>query len=703
MKNRILSLLLAVALLCAIVPQFTLSARAENLYAGTCGENLTWQFDPNTNTLTIAGSGAMSDDNYAYVGQPWSRFEDQITTVVLSDELTALSAHVFEGHRNLRTVRLSKSLTGIPDGAFFDCDSLEELELPETVASIGAYAFKNCTSLKSIRIPEGVTEIPEEAFQCCNSLESVQLPATVAGIGNAAFRDCTALLAVSFPASLTVIGDWAFNNCTALNTLTFSEGLKSIGYCAFSDCEGLQTLSFPAGLLEIRDSAFWRCAGLTTVRFQNGPLTIGDFAFSECCRLSVLLLPEGLSTLGAYAFAECSALPEIFLPASLTEIGEMAFYRCNALTGIHVEPENPAYSSDAAGALFDREQTRLIQYPCRKTGAYVIPNGVTVLEPFSFASCVGLSDISFPESLNSICRGAFLGCTGLTALTLPAHLLSIDDYGFHGCSSLETVNFPDGLTEVGAHAFEDCRSLTAVALPKSLASIGVWAFGFQWVEWQDEEEIGIMQSKVEGFTISCYTPSAAWDYARENDFRYVLLNSPFADVTTGKYFYDAVLWAYAHQPQITGGTDATHFSPSKSCTRAEVVTFLWNAFGKPEPELTNASFVDVKQEKYYYKAVLWAAQTGVTGGVDATHFNPNGSCTRAQIITFLWAAMKKPAPSADETPFEDVPATKYYTNAVRWANENGVTGGTDATHFSPSQTCTRAQVITFLYKLFGDR
>ena len=176
----------------------------------------------------------------------------------------------------------------------------------------------------------------------------------------------------------------------------------------------------------------------------------------------------------------------------------------------------------------------------------------------------------------------------------------------------------------------------------------------------------------------------------------------FEDVTNPEqYFFVPVYWAYNHKPQITSGIDATHFGPKKTCTRAQVVTFLWSAFGRPEPEDGENPFEDVKQSDYYYKAVLWACQNGITGGVDSTHFQPKGPCTRAQVVTFLWSAKNKPEPTASETGFVDVSPEKYYYKAVLWAAEVGVTGGTDPTHFSPKMTCTRAQVVTFLYGLFG--
>lgn len=174
--------------------------------------------------------------------------------------------------------------------------------------------------------------------------------------------------------------------------------------------------------------------------------------------------------------------------------------------------------------------------------------------------------------------------------------------------------------------------------------------------------------------------------------------NPFTDVKEGKYYYDAVLWAYFHDPQITSGTSETTFSPNATCTRAQIVTFLWRAAGSPEPTTTNNPFTDVKDSKYYYKAVLWAAETGVTSGTSETTFSPNNGCTRAQVVTFLWRFADSPEPTTTTNPFTDVPAGKYYTKAVLWAAETGVTAGTSETTFSPKQTCTRGQIVTFLYR-----
>ena len=182
------------------------------------------------------------------------------------------------------------------------------------------------------------------------------------------------------------------------------------------------------------------------------------------------------------------------------------------------------------------------------------------------------------------------------------------------------------------------------------------------------------------------------------------------DACPSKHFTDMppVTW-YSHIPidwavvnHITEGTTPTTFSPKENVTRAQVVTFLWAVAGKPEPSSEENPFTDVKPGRYYYKAVLWAVENGITSGVTPTTFEPKEVCSRAQVATFLWIAKGKPEPSSGENPFTDVKPGKYYYKAVLWAVENGITSGTSETTFSPKNPCTREQVVTFLYKVFGQ-
>lgn len=170
----------------------------------------------------------------------------------------------------------------------------------------------------------------------------------------------------------------------------------------------------------------------------------------------------------------------------------------------------------------------------------------------------------------------------------------------------------------------------------------------------------------------------------------------FNDVKPGDYFHDAVNWAV--EKGITTGTSATTFSPNASCTRAQIVTFLWRASGSPEPKTASNPFTDVAANAYYCKAVLWAVENGITTGTSATTFSPDAPCTRAQGVTFLWRANGSKAASAAAS-FTDVASDAFYAPAVAWAAEQNVTGGVGNGLFSPDTTCTRAQNVSMLYRL----
>ena len=171
----------------------------------------------------------------------------------------------------------------------------------------------------------------------------------------------------------------------------------------------------------------------------------------------------------------------------------------------------------------------------------------------------------------------------------------------------------------------------------------------------------------------------------------------FADVSTSAYYAAAVAWAVENG--VTGGTSATTFSPDAACTRAQAVTFLWRAAGSPAPKSSVNPFPDVSTSAYYYDAVLWAVERGITAGTSATTFSPDATCTRGQIVTFLYRAVG--TTTSGTNPFVDVADSAYYADAVKWAVAEGVTAGTSATTFSPDASCTRGQIVTFLYRAYA--
>lgn len=175
----------------------------------------------------------------------------------------------------------------------------------------------------------------------------------------------------------------------------------------------------------------------------------------------------------------------------------------------------------------------------------------------------------------------------------------------------------------------------------------------------------------------------------------------FRDVDTRAYYYDAVVWAVNHEPQITTGTTNATFSPNARCTREQIVTFLWRAAGEPEPKTTACAFTDVKQSSYAYKAILWAVESGVTNGTAKNTFSPNAVVTRGQVVTLLWRYENAPA-AGIRNPFTDVKRGDYYYEAVLWAVSTGVTNGMTADAFGPGLPCIRCQVVAFLYRTMAE-
>ena len=212
------------------------------------------------------------------------------------------------------------------------------------------------------------------------------------------------------------------------------------------------------------------------------------------------------------------------------------------------------------------------------------------------------------------------------------------------------------------------------------------------------DKSGKVTAKGEGtatITVTCGTKSAACAVTVSKPLVPEVPGTTFTDVPAGAYYEEAVGWAV--EKGITKGTSDSTFTPDGVCTRAQAVTFLWRAAGSPAAKASALPFADVKAGSYYDDAVRWAVENGVTVGTSATTFSPNATCSRAQIVTFLWRAQKSPA-AGSANPFDDVAGSAYYADAVQWAVQKNITKGTGATAFSPDANCIRAQIVTFLYR-----
>lgn len=462
---------------------------------------------------------------------------------------------------------------------------------------------------------------------------------------------------------------WQFDPVSGMLTVSGSGAMQDFQAAPpwASYAGQIRAISLPDGLTKLGSRAFSGCTALSSAVLPEGLQNIGTNAFSGCVCLESILLPSGLLRIDAMAFQGCSRLSAIQFPDSLLALGEGVFQGCTALTSVQ------------------------------------IPSGMEEVSPFAFSGCTGLTSVILPNSLKLIGQHAFEGCTALKAVTLPKSVTSVQRCAFRNCAGLRRIVLRNPVCMVETGVFNDCDSGEDLNQPGNedsgedleLGELSPFTLGapnrtlLYGLHDPALENTGVQSDPWLG-----YEYRFPESYARTFGYCFYATNV-FSDVKAGKYYELPVAWAFGNA--ITSGTDATHFSPNQTCTRAQVVTFLWSAMKKPTPDLQDVPFVDVKKTAYYYQAVLWAYQSGVTRGVDATHFGPKQPCTRAQVVTFLWSALGKPVPTIESCAFVDAKPKDYFYRAMLWAVENGVTSGIDASHFGPNHPCTRAQVVTFLF------
>jgi hypothetical protein len=654
---------------------------------GVCGEELTWRFDPDTGLLTVEGRGDMYDFGWSTddsgVERPektWALFTGYITAISLPEGLTHIGDFAFCDCAGLTELRLPDSLTSLGDYAFDGCDGLTELTLSGHLQRVGQAVFGDCDHLetvcmtkdfsldyRSIMISDMFFDYPDLSFiidlEWVGPILRFRVDAE-----NSLFRSDNEGLLYSKDGTVLIACP---NGKTG--TLTMLESVTEISRHACLNCDGLEEIRFPAGLTRIDHMAFAFCEGLTALRFPETLRVIEDCAFQYCPNLQQLELGEQLEELGYNAFRECRSLEELSFPASLRSVGDYAFYRCFGLRTVRFQ------------------------------------EGLERIGAAAFSECYDLLDVSFPESLTAIGDHAFAYC-GLRSVELP------------------------GVRELGAGAFEDCWSLREFFFrdPACVTQLREYTHMTGYCDNDTEEDLPIPydvehyseylgslglpeQTLVFGPHDEQMLDAGIWqenvadedDYSAYEEYSYLETYAKtcgytfcdtgrFFDVAENAYYELPVAWAAAMK--VTSGTGNGAFSPNKTCTREQIVTFLWKAAGAPEPRNSENPFSDVPDDAYFRKAVLWAVENGVTKGVGAKSFGVGRPCTREQAMTFLWKAKGSPEPENTDSPFADVPAEQYYAKAVLWAVENGVTKGVGANRFGVGRSCTRAQIVTFLYK-----
>ena len=732
MKRRILSALLVLCMVLACLPATAFAAETE----GTCGDNLTWTYDETTATLTISGEGAMNNYvvNPEYVATmvyvPWDDYRDSVRYVVIEDGVTSIGNEAFFGHSALVGVSISDTVESIGQNAFRGCADLESINLPRNLTEISDYMFYECSSIVNIEIPSSVSVIGNFAFYKCSSLERIVLPGGVTKVGAAAFNDCTSLKEIVFEGNAPRFG---YSSTTEI----FYGVTASVYYPAGNTTWNSNVLRYHGGDLTLipiaaefgtwGENIEWTFDAATGTLSFTGEGTMEAASYNEYPwyghyqNVKKVIIGDGITNVADYAFQGYENLNEAIIGNSVTEIGSSAFYWCTNLYSVSIP-----------------DSMKVFWHQCFYNTAIsemYIPDGVTTIHNGAFGH-TSLVDVVIPDSVVELGSSVFNGCTELVSVVMGNGITEMGFDVFDGCTSLENVTLSENLTSLGMYAFANCTSLETVVLPESVDHIGMSAFdnsGLRYIvipanvtainnafyKATELRQIVFTGDYVDGLFVSNsfdnVTAKAYYPAGNETWTDDVLLDyggditwipytelpeppipNPFDDVIWNTYYYDPVLWAVENG--ITTGLTPTTFGVDETCTRAQVVTFLWRAAVSPAPTSDVNPFTDVEANQFYSEAVLWAVEQGITTGLNETTFGVNDPCTREQVVTFLCRYAGGSAPEGAVNPFDDVEQNQFYTDAALWAVEKGITTGLNATTFGIGSPCSRAMVVTFLYR-----
>lgn len=819
MKKRILSILMSLCMLVMLLP-VTAGAVDETFDVGGITYKVTSDTDNTvevteksgetySGAITIPASVSSNETEYTVVGIGLKAFEESsVTEVTLSEGIQYIKTAAFLGCTELESLKLPSTLSKIDTGAFGGCSELTSLEIPAAVedgiiaaltgvTGLSSYTdgcypniqnvtfaegspytleengaiYKDTTlvyfidpTATSLTVKAGTTEIGENALNFHSELDYKLSKITFADnslvtVGRYAFAN-SAITEIDFPESVKAIEAYAFYQ-SSIEKIDLS-GVTSIETAAFNRCADLAEVTWPENLSTMGEKAFLNCSSLTNVEIKGDIEEIPKEAFYHCSGLKTVSLPEGLSTIGNSAFAITAsggggtpALEYINIPSSVTSLGskfvtnladngvivsavaDPSIFTNNAISGIKkgtfIYPAEYAEKYQANDAL---KTAGLVKEPTEddpaptysltieETKSIEVGKTTTLTVTATVPTDATLEWNSSNDTIATVENGTVTGvAAGSATVTASIKLNGITLVSDTCAVTVTAAQQPETPVEPSVPSTpsysDDNDDGYSVSVPASSSirggSITVSPRGAE-----KGDEVTITLKPDQGYELSELTVTdgrgdelkLSWE--SDNRCTFTMPSSrvdiqvsfrpietapvnPFVDVNTGDYYYDAVLWALDNG--VTSGTSAVTFSPNAVCTRAQMMTYLWRAAGSPRTSAAVNPFADVDTGDYYYDAVLWAVEKGITGGTSATTFSPDAPVTRGQSVTFLWRAAGSPAASGPS--FGDVAAEAYYADAVAWAVDQGITAGTGGNTFSPDQGCTRAQTVTYLYARYG--
>lgn len=478
MKKKLLSIVLAISMICAFVP-LVVSAET-TATSGTCGDNVTWTLDDD-GTLTISGTGNMENYNY---------MEDYVKSPFYNNE-------------NIKSAIIENGVTGIGSCIFYGCSNLTSVNIPNGVTNIGWSAFEGCSRITSVNIPNGVTRIEGNTFKDCISMTSINIPDSITSIGLGAFEGCISITNVNIPNSITIIRWEAFEGCSGLKSINIPNGIKYIADSTFEGCSSLTEITIPDSVISVGPAAFKGCRSITSINIPNGATSIGDSAFAECSSLTEITIPDSIENIGSYvidetpyylnennwenevlyigkhlieakqqkikgeynikdgtktiagaAFSFCDNLTSVIIPNSVMSIGHNAFYHSSNLISIIIPDSVVSIGEellDGSAYYLDENNwengvlylgNHLIKADDSKLNEeYKIKDGTKTIANQAFYQCDNIKNIIISNGVTRINEGAFLECTNLNSITIPISISTIGNGAFAGCESLSNIYY----------------------------------------------------------------------------------------------------------------------------------------------------------------------------------------------------------------------------------------------------------------------
>lgn len=767
MKKKLL-LLLVFCLAAALL--LVTGAAADDTLTGTCGDGVTWTATETVYAgvegyaMTITGTGTGHHGEPLTIEAP--NFEgtglsaDDIVRVDIGgygDRNTYIIGEgAFEGFTNLRELNVYSvtNLKSIGANAFADSSYLTTIlfgsdftywygldvadegnsyllavepvsgctiTLPDSNGNTWTIEYNEFEDLLDMEATATVTKgdngtgvvdgFPGEERGMSYSQPRTDITELTIGEGITAYNKLSTGSSISNLEKLTIgndlvtIGDRAFE-FTDITTITLPDSVETIGDSAFDHCNKLTSVNIPDNVTTIGNGAFQYTA-ITSVAIPGSVKTIGQYAFENCTSLATLELGSGIQTIDVWAFRDCTALTSVSIPDSVKTIGSSAFNGCTSLETLTLGSGVETIGNNAFQG-------------CNLLTDFALPSGLKSIGDSAFNGCAALTKVDMPDSVTYLGAGAYQNCTGLTSATLSEKLSEMNNSVFAGCTGLTTVTLPDLVNNIGNYLFQGCSKLASVYTGDYIQFVGssnfdgcadnLTVYGYPgsymevYCETYDINFAARSDAPASGAGIENITSSTGVD--PETGEVCTVITITLSDGRTQKFYLGNEV------NSIEDITSRPGFDPDgKPCTVVTITMtngdverfYVYDGKdGEDGETVVTPAFTDVPANAYYADAVAWAVANGITGGTAENTFSPDAPCTRAQVVTFLWRAMGSPEPRSAGT-FTDVNASSYYAKAVRWALENGITSGTSATTFEPNAVCTRAQVVTFLMRALDGR